>query len=164
MNSVLASPPPPVGTELFERILAAPAGLVALEGTDSQTVIGQFRTIARQSGQAVYLWQPDLGLGNLCDAHARVPGSQRLGAALRYMQQSVHFGVYLLVGIEPPLSAMDSTLLRQLAKPAPTQVRRVVLLDASPALVDHLGDTALRMKGKPDAPLRPRLRDGRWVT
>jgi hypothetical protein len=38
-----------------------------------------------------------------------------------------------------------------------------VLLDASPALVDHLGDLAFHLKGQPDAPLRPRLRDGRWL-
>ena len=75
----------------------------------------------------------------------------------------MHFGVYLLMGLEPPLSAMDSTLLRQLAKPPAGHVRRVVLLDASPALVDHLGDLAFHLKGQPDAPLRPRLRDGRWL-
>ncbi|MEI7038189.1 hypothetical protein [Fulvimonas yonginensis] len=164
MNPLLSTAPPPPGTDIFERILAAPAGLILLEGCDSQALIGQFRAIVRHSGQAVYLWQPDLGLGNLVDAHARVPGSQRLGAALRYMQQSMHFGVYLLMGLEPPLSAMDSTLLRQLAKPPTGHVRRVVLLDASPALVDHLGDIAFRMKGRPDTAARPRLRDGRWLT
>ena len=163
MNPLLASAPPPPGIEIFERILAAPAGLILLEGCDSPALVEQFRAIVRRSGQAVYLWQPDLGLGNLIDAHARVPGSQRLGAALRYMQQSMHFGVYLLMGLEPPLSAMDSTLLRQLAKPPAGHVRRVVLLDASPALVDHLGDMAFHLRGQPDAPLRPRLRDGRWL-
>lgn len=163
MNPLLSTAPPPPGTDIFERILAAPAGLILLESCDSQALIGQFRAIVRHSGQTVYLWQPDLGLGNLVDAHARVPGSQRLGAALRYMQQSMHFGVYLLMGLEPPLSAMDSTLLRQLAKSPAGHVRRVVLLDASPALVDHLGDVAWRMKGQADAQARPRLRDGRWL-
>ena len=163
MTSAMASAPPQAGADVFDRILEAPSGLVVLDSKDVHTLIGQFRVLARHSGQAVYLWQPDLGLGNLIDAHARVPGSQRLGAALRYMQQSMHFGVYLLMGLEPPLSAMDSTLLRQLAKPPTGHVRRVVLLDASPALIDHLGDMAMRMKGQPDAPLRPRLRDGRWL-
>ena len=163
MKPLLSSAPPPPGTELFERILDAPTGLILLDGCDSQALIEQFRAIVRHSGQAVYLWQPDLGLGNLIDTQARVPGSQRLGAALRYMQQSIHFGVYLLMGLEPPLSAMDSTLLRQLAKPPTGRVRRVVLLNAPSALSDHLGDVAMRMKGKPDTQ-RPRLRDGRWLT
>ena len=163
MTSAMASAPPQAGADVFDRILAAPSGLVVLDSKDVHTLIGQFRVLARHSGQAVYLWQPDTGLGSLRDAHARVPDCQRLGNALRYMQQSMHFGVYLLMGLEPPLSAMDSTLLRQLAKAPTGHVRRVVLLDASPALVDHLGDMAMRMKGQPDAPLRPRLRDGRWL-
>jgi hypothetical protein len=164
MNSLLASAPPQAGLDTYERILSAPGGLIVLEGGDSQALIAHFRAIARHSGQAVYLWQPDLGLGNLRDAQARVPDCQRLGAALRYMQQSMHFGVYLLLGLELPLSAMESTLLRQLARPPTGHVRRVVLLDAPATLVDHLGTAALRLKGQPDAPQRPRLRDGRWLT
>ena len=73
MNPLLASAPPPPGIEIFERILAAPAGLILLEGRESQSLTEQFRAIVRRSGQAVYLWQPDLGLGNLIDALARVP-------------------------------------------------------------------------------------------
>ena len=163
VTSLLASIQPQAGVDIYERILAAPVGLIVLEGGDSQTLIGQFRAIARHSGQAVYLWQPDLGLGNLREAHARVPDCQRLGAALRYMQQSMHFGVYLLLGLELPLSAMDSTLLRQLSRVPTGRLRRVVLLDAPPALIDHLGDAAFRLKGQPDSPQRPRLRDGRWL-
>lgn len=164
MTSLLASAPPQAGTEILERILAAPAGLVVLESGDSQALIANFRAIARHSGQAIYLWQPDSGLGNLREAHARVPGCQRLGSALRYMQQSMHFGVYLLLGLEPPLSAMDHTLLRQLARPTTGHLRRVVLLDAPAALIEQLGDLALHLQGSASAPQRPRLRDGRWVT
>lgn len=163
MQSILASSPPKAGVEIFERILAAPGGLVVLDGADSATLIGQFRALARHTGQAVYLWQPDNGLGSLRDAHARVPGCQRLGNALRYMQQSMHFGVYLLSHLELPLSAMDGTLLRQLARQPRGHVRRVVLLDAPVALVDFLGDAAVRINGRIDMPVHPRLRDGRWL-
>ena len=163
MNSLLASATPLAGVEIFERILNAPVGLIVLESGDSQALITQFRAIARHTGQAVYLWQPDLGLGNLREAHARVPDCQRLGAALRYMQQSMHFGVYLLLGLELPLSAMDSTLLRQLSRLPAGHLRRVVLLDAPAELADQLGDAALRLKGQPDVAQRPRLRDGRWL-
>lgn len=160
---MMASSPPKAGIEIFERILAAPGGLIVLEGGDSATLIGQFRAIARHTGQAVYLWQPDSGLGSLRDAHARVPGCQRLGNALRYMQQSMHFGVYLLSDLELPLSAMDGTLLRQLARTPSGYLRRVVLLDAPQVLVDHLGESAWHISGRLDLPVRPRLRDGRWV-
>jgi hypothetical protein len=163
MQSTMTSGPPKAGSDLFERILAAPGGLVALEGDDVATRVNEFRTLARHTGQAVYLWQPDHGLVSLREAQARVPGCQRLGNALRYMQQSMHFGVYLLADLELPLSAMDATLLRQLARMPSGHVRRVVLLDPPAALVEHLGEAAVRIDVRESLPVRPRLRDGRWV-
>ncbi|WP_049621487.1 hypothetical protein [Frateuria defendens] len=163
MTPLLASTPPLAGAELFERILGAEAGLVVLEGYDGQGLIANFRAIARHSGQAVYLWQPENGLGNLREEHARVPGCQRLGSALRYMQQSMHFGIYLMQGLELPLSSMDNALLRQLARAPGGPLRRVVLVDPPAALAGHLGDVALRLKAPVNAPQRPRLRDGRWI-
>jgi hypothetical protein len=159
----MMAPTPIVGTEIFERILAAPGGLVVLEDTDSAVLIEQFRTLARHSGQSIYLWQPDSGMANLREAHAWVPGSQRLGIALRYMQQSNHFGVYLLAQFPLPMSSMDSGLLRQLARAPSGHVRRVVLLDAPPTLVTSLDDVAVRMSGTLRTAQRPRLRDGRWL-
>lgn len=162
MLSSMVSAVPQAGTEIFERILEAPSGLVVLDSDDVHGLIEQFRVMARHSGQAVYLWQPDTGLGSLRDAHARVPGCQRLGNALRYMQQSMHFGVYFLLGIELPLSAMDATLLRQLARAPKNYLRRVVLIDAPAALVEHLDELAVRLSGN-SQPRRLRLRDGRWL-
>jgi len=160
---MMASSPPKAGVELFERILSAAGGLIALEGGDTASLLQDFRAIARHTGQAVYLWQPDAGLGSLREAHSRVPGCQRLGQALRYMQQSMHFGVYLISGIELPLSAVDATLLRQLARAPSGHLRRVVLLDPPAALVEHLGDAIVRIGALTGLPVRPRLRDGRWV-
>jgi hypothetical protein len=164
MQAAVTIDTPHPGTAIFQRILDAPGGLIALEGGDSAALIAQFRHIARMSGQAVYLWQHEIGLGNLCEAHARVPGCQRLGAALRYVQQSMHFGVYLLEGMQLPLSAMDGNLLRQLSRLPSGHVRRVVMLGAPAALVEQLGDSVLRFSGRLDLPQRPRLRDGRWLT
>lgn len=163
MNSVMASAPPQAGAEIFEKIVAAPSGLVVLDSKDVHGLIDQFRAIARHTGQSMYLWQPDTGLGSLRDAHVRVPDCQRLGNALRYMQQSMHFGVYFLLGLELPLSAMDATLLRQLARAPKEHLRRVVLIDAPTALAEHLGDLASRICGEDSQPRRLRLRDGRWL-
>ncbi|MFC5435209.1 hypothetical protein ACFPME_01430 [Rhodanobacter umsongensis] len=164
MTSAMASAPPQAGADVFDRILAAPSGLVVLDSKDVHTLIGQFRVLARHSGQAVYLWQPDTGLGSLRDAHVRVPDCQRLGNALRYMQQSMHFGVYFLLGLELPLSAMDATLLRQLARAPKDYLRRVVLIDAPPALTEHLGELATHLGSEDSQPRRLRLRDGRWLS
>lgn len=151
------------GTEIFEKILASPSGLVVLDSDDVPGLIEQFRVMSRHSGQAVYLWQPDTGLGSLRDAHANVPDCQRLGNALRYMQQSMHFGVYFLLGIELPLSAMDAALLRQLARSPKEYLRRVVLIDAPAALAEHLRDQAVYLDSRASQSRRLRLRDGRWL-
>jgi hypothetical protein len=164
MTSAMASAPPQAGADVLDRILEASSGLVVLDSKDVHTLIGQFRVLARHSGQAIYLWQPDTGLASLRDAHARVPDCQRLGNALRYMQQSMHFGVYFLLGLELPLSAMDATLLRQLAKAPKDYLRRVVLIDAPPALTEHLGELAVHLSGEDSQPRRLRLRDGRWLS
>jgi hypothetical protein len=82
---------------------------------------------------------------------------------LRYIQQSIHFGVYLITQFPLPMPAMDSTLLRQLARAPAGHVRRVVLLDAAPTLIASLDDVAVRLSGMAPASQRPRLRDGRWL-
>lgn len=164
MNFGMASALGSAGNEILEKILAAPSGLVILECKDIPALVEQFTLGARHSGQAIYLWRPDTGLGSLREAHSRVPDCQRLGNALRYMQQSMHFGVYLLVGIELPLSAMDATLLRQLARPPKEYLRRIVLIDVPAALTEHLGDLAVQINSEDGQPPRLRLRDGRWLS
>jgi hypothetical protein len=159
MNTVVSQ----AATEILKQILAAESGLVLLDSLDALALMDQFRAVARHTGQAMYLWQPDTGLGSLREAHLRVPDCQRLGNALRYMQQSIHFGVYFLVGIELPLSAMDATLLRQLARMPKEHLRRVVLINAPDALVGHLGALAERLNSEDNQPRRLRLRDGRWL-
>jgi hypothetical protein len=163
MTIAMASAPPQAGAEIFERILEAPSGLVVLQSHDAEALIEQVRALSRHSGQAVYLWQPDSGLGNLRDAHTRVPDCERLGNALRYMQQSMHFGVYFLRGLELPLSAPDAAILRQLARAPKGHLRRVVLIDAPPTLVAYLGDLAVPVSGNGGKSRNLRLRDGRWL-
>ena len=164
MTIAMAPVAPQAGAEIFERILAAPSGLVVLESKDVSTLMEQVRTLARHSGQAVYLWQPDTGLGSLREAHARVPDCERLGNALRYMQQSMHFGVYFLRGLELPLSTVDAAMLRQLARAPKGHLRRVVLIDAPAALSAHLGELAAHLNCEDGTPRSLRLRDGRWLT
>lgn len=164
MSPMMAMPLPSSGHDVFERILAAPAGVVAVRSEDGEALLEQFRGIARHSGQAVYLWRPGQGLSSLRDAYARVPDAQRLGQALRYMQQSMHFGVYLLQELELPLAATDLTLLRQLVRATTGHLRRVVLLNAPKALVEQLGDLIANIDSEPERRQRLRLRDGRWLS
>ncbi|MEX1827671.1 hypothetical protein [Luteibacter sp. CQ10] len=155
---------PQAGTDLFERILSASGPLVALKATDLAALVDQFRLVARRTGQAAYLWGANEGLVSLRDAQMRVPGCARLGDALRYILQSLHFGVYLLEVPTGPISATDSALLRQLARAQTGHVRRVVLLGTTAAQLGGLGDEVVVVDADRHArSATPRLRDGRWV-
>ncbi|WP_430390321.1 hypothetical protein [Dyella sp. 20L07] len=163
MSTPIPIPTSPAGADILERILAARGNLIALEGSDDVGFISQLRPLVRRSGQAVYLWNPEGGLGNLREEHTGLPGSQRLSIALRYVQQSNHFGVYLLQGTPLPLSMGDATLLRQLARATTGHVRKVVLLDPPAALVASFNDVLVRLSCQSKPAQRPRLRDGRWL-
>lgn len=165
MNTSTAPTASPVqaGADILERILSARGNLIALDGGEAVDLVGQLRPLVRRSGQAVYLWNPELGLGNLREEHVALPGSQRLNIALRYMLQSNHFGVYILQRLPMPLPMADATLLRQLARSATGHVRRVVLLDPAESLVASFNDVMVRLSCQPKPAQRPRLRDGRWM-
>ena len=149
--------------DMLTRILDAPSGLVVLDCVDAQASLAQFRDLARRSGQALYLWEPQAGMSSLRDMHGRFPDCQRLGSALRFMRQSMHFGVYFVLGLELPLSAADATVLHQLACTPTGHVRRVVLLNPPHTLVEHLGEVAVRLHHDNAPARRLRLRDGRWL-
>lgn len=163
MSTVIANPTVQAGAEILERILTARGNLIALEGGEEVGLIDQMRLLVRRSGQAIYLWNPENGLGNLREEHSGLPGSQRLNIALRYVQQSNHFGVYLLQRPPLPLAMGDATLLRQLARANTGHVRRIVLLDPPQTLVASFNDVLVRLSCQPEAARRPRLRDGRWL-
>jgi hypothetical protein len=153
-----------VGNDIFDRILSASGPLVALKANDAAWLVEQFRLVARRTGQAVYLWRHAEGLVSLRDAQMRVPGCQRLGDALRYILQSLHFGVYLLDMPPGAPSATDGALLRQLSRAQTGHVRRVVLLGASPSLLATFENDVVRVDADWQArSAAPRLRDGRWV-
>lgn len=163
MSTAIAPPPSQTGAEIFERILGARGNLIALEGGEELGLIAQMRSLVRRSGQTVYLWTPELGLGNLREEHIGLPGSQRLNIALRYMQQSNHFGVYLLQRLPLPLAMADATLLRQLARANTGHVRRVVLIDPPETVISSFNDVLVRLSCQSKPAQRPRLRDGRWL-
>jgi len=79
------------------------------------------------------------------------------------MQQSNHFGVYLLQRLPRPLAMADATLLRQLARANTGHVRRVVLLDPPETVISSFNDVLVRLSCQPKPAQRPRLRDGRWM-
>lgn len=150
------------GSETLERIIDADSALVLLHTEQPDLLVEQFRQVTRRSGQSAYVWHPENGLRSLREGDVRVPGCRRFGDTIRYVLQSMHFGIYLVTGLHGRVSQPDLVLLRKLRRMASDQVRKVVLLTNDEKLIGSIGDLATVL-GSEVAQARPRLRDGRWV-
>lgn len=154
-----------VTSRLFERIVQSTQNLIAIETADTTDVLGQFRRLALRTGQSVYTWEPDVGITSLRESAMPVPSTRRMSDALRYILQSMQFGVYLFHEIER-IRAPNTGLLRQISRIRTGNGRKVVFLGEGIHLPEGLDELLERIAhNQTGAGLtRPRLRDGRWVT
>ena len=153
-----------VTPKLFDRIVQSPQNLIAIETANAADVLAQFRLLALRSGQSVYYWQPDAGITSLRERDVRVPGSKRATDALRYILQSMQFGVYLFTDYAEHMRAPNIGLLRQIARAATGKGRKVVFVGEEVHLPEGLDALVERITHTPEGQSKPRLRDGRWVT
>ncbi|MBX3693265.1 hypothetical protein [Dokdonella sp.] len=153
-----------VTPKLFEQIVKAEGNLVGIETPNVDETIAQFRQLAIRSGQSVYLWDPENGIAALRESEMRVPGSKRFPDALRFILQSVQFGVYLLRDFEPHVRPPNTALLQRIARIRTDNERKLVFLAQKLALPQAIDALVERMNRAGDTATRPRLRDGRWVT
>jgi len=147
----------------FDRVLASKRNLIAIETAEVAQVIEQFRQLARRSGQSVYQWQEEAGIVSMRESEVRVPGSKRMTDALRYILQSMHFGIYLFTDVGSQLRPPNTGLLRQIGRIHVGNERKVVFIGKSFEIPDSLDDLVERVTHEAVRPVRPRLRDGRWV-
>lgn len=148
------------GSQLDE-LLDRPERILVIESPDVAATLQQFEAFARNTGKAIYLWRPDQGLNSLKVADMRVPGSGRLSEALRYVLNSLHYGIYGFVEFESSLKMDGVQLLRQIAATRTGYDRKIILLTAGFVLPRGLQDQATVIRHAPQQRLR--LRDGRWV-
>jgi hypothetical protein len=159
-----------VTPQLFERIVASPRALVAIDTPRGAEVLAQFKHFAVRSGNSIYAWGEEGGIASLREGGVSVPGSARLPEALRFIQASPQFGVYLFHELGAalrfsPLRAQVLALLRQIGRGrhAGANVRKVVLIDARVSFSEGVDDLMERFTDEPGGGRRLRLRDGRWV-
>ncbi len=153
-----------VTPKLFEQIVKAEGNLVGIETPNVDDTIAQFRQLAIRSGQSVYLWDPDNGIAALRESEMRVPGSKRFPDALRFILQSMQFGVYLLRDYESHVRPPNTALLQRIARIRTDNQRKLVFLASKLAFPQGIDALVERMNQVGENALRPRLRDGRWVT
>ena len=153
-----------VTPKLFDRIVQSPQNLIAIETPNAADVLAQFRLLALRTGQSVYYWQPDTGIASLRERDVRVPGSKRATEALRYILQSMQFGVYLFSDFAEHLRQPNLGLLRQISRIRSGNGRKVVFIGEKVHLPEGMDDLVERISHQSVASVHPRLRDGRWVT
>ena len=153
-----------VTPKLFDRIVQSPQNLIAIETPDAADVLAQFRLLALRTGQSVYYWQADTGIASLRERDVRVPGSVRMTDALRYILQSMQFGVYLFSDFAEHMRPPNISLLRQISRLRSGTDRKVVFIGEQIHLPEGLDELVERISHQSAASVHPRLRDGRWVT
>ncbi len=153
-----------VTPKLFDRIVQSSHNLIAIDTAHSVDVVAQFRLLAMRTGQSVYYWQDDAGITSLRERDVRVPGSKRVTDALRYILQSMQFGIYLFTDYEQHLRAPNIGLLRQIARTRSGNGRKVVFIGEHMPMPEGLDVLTERIAHMHASNGRPRLRDGRWVT
>lgn len=152
---------------LTDRIVDSPGLLVALETPRPEALLDQFRQAALREGQAIYHFVPGVGIGSLREPGVHVPGTRGAFDALRHIDASGHFGIYVFhpvstLGLAPGSAVL--VRLREMLAAARVDAapKRIVLMDRYVGLDPALERLATRIFDQPGrAALR--LRNGRWV-
>lgn len=153
-----------VTQKLLEEILKAPANLIALETLHVDDTLAQFRQLAMRTGTSIYVWEPENGIYSLREGGLRVPGSKRITDALRYVLQSMHFGIYLFTEFADHLKPPDTVLLRRISRIHTGNERRIVFLGEAVDVPEEIESSLQRLNPVSEVRAPPRLRDGRWVS
>ena len=163
VNTMLESTSVLVTPRLFDQILNAEGNLIGIETAHIEDALEQFRQLAMRSGQSVYLWDPQNGTAALRQSELRVPGSKRFNDALRFILQSMQFGVYLLVDFDDQIKPPNTALLRRFARIRAGNQRKIVFLAQKLEFPEEIDSLVERMTPGSVSSSLPRLRDGRWV-
>lgn len=153
----------PVTHKLLDRIVQSPQHLIALDTANVAETLAQMRTLALRSGTSVYAWEPEGGIASLRESGLQVPGSKRFSDALRYVLQSMHFGIYLFVHFADYLKPADTVVLRRISRMQTANERKLVFLGGHVELPEELDGMFERLSAEGERQSGLRLRDGRWV-
>jgi len=149
--------------KLLDRIVSTPQHLVVLETSNAAEILAQMRALAMRGGPSVHAWDPESGIASLRERGLNVPGSKRLTDALRYILQSLHFGVYLFVDFAGYIKPADTLLLRRISRLQTANERKLVFVGSNIEMPEELDGMYDHMSVQTEQANRLRLRDGRWV-
>lgn len=154
----------PKAQKLLDHIVGSPQRVLALETANAGDLLAQMRVLAMRGGTSIYAWEPQGGLASLRESGLHVPGSKRITDALRYVMQSLHFGVYLFSDFADCVKPVDTLLLRRISRMVMAGERKLVFVGRSVKLPEELEGMFDRITDTSASGAPLRLRDGRWVT
>jgi hypothetical protein len=154
----------PVVQKLLDRIVQSSHHIVALQTSSVGETVAQMRVLAMRSGASIYAWDPEGGVVSLRESGMHVPGTKRMSDALRYVLQSMQFGVYLFVDFETHLKPADVLLLRRISRTPTSNERKLVFASPGAELAEELEGMYDRIAVESEMHRQLRLRDGRWIT
>jgi hypothetical protein len=152
-----------VTQKLLDRIVQSSQHLVVLETSNVGETLTQMRMLAMRGGTSIYAWDPESGIASLRESGLNVPGSKRLTDALRYVLQSMHFGIYLFIDFSEHIKPADTLLLRRISRMHTANERKLIFIGSNVELPEELDGMFDRLTGETEQQHRLRLRDGRWV-
>ena len=121
--------------------------LAAVETASEKHVVSLFRHLTRNTGQAVYYWQPGEGLQRIGAEHVTIPQTRRLSDALDYVASSIHFGIYLIPKADGAMQDLVVTdTLKRIAAASDRVRRLVVLMGSGLELPQKLVPMTVRMR------------------
>lgn len=154
----------PIVQKLLESIVQSPQHVIALDTDSPADLVAQMRVLSIRAGTSIYAWDPEGGIAPLRETGLYVPGTKRLADALRYVLQSMHFGIYLFVDFDAFLRPAETLFLRRISRMTMRSERKAVFIGQRVELPEELDGLYAAMSSRSEASQRPRLRDGRWVS
>ena len=147
----------------YQQLIERDERVLALHTSDMQSALAQFRLLSRRSGQSLYQWSEATGLQSLKDSDISVPGSRKLVDTLRYVLQSMHYGIYIITDFNRQITARCEDYLLQIQGTRFDDDRKVILVGEEMKLPRRVSTRLNHVTENDPGEFRLRLRNGRWV-
>jgi len=131
----------------LDQMLDAEYRLVTIESDDIERVLELFTQLTRFSNKAFYFWKSNSGMHRLGASHITLPHTQSASDILTHIENSKHYGVYLLDDFNVLLK--DKEIVSRLKSMAEDEYEKVIiLLGENIQLPKSLKQYTLRSKHK----------------
>ena len=150
-------------SKFFESLLESESPVIALDVDELEDALLHLRSLSRSTGRSFYAWNETTGLCSMKDSEITVPGCSKFIDALRYISNSLHYGIYIFSGFENQLTHNTQEALRKITKNTGQLKYTIILIGAGLKLPGILNDFIETISHKESDRPQLKLRDGRWL-